>query len=167
MSEPHHPTVLSPALPPVAAPTPSPARLVIDTNAVLGWLVFRDPWHATLDAALNAGTARWLASPATLDELALVLARELPQRWESARKHALTLPWRQAVTACTEPAASRRPGLVCRDASDQKFIDLALAEGAQWLITHDRDLLQLRRRAAASGLAIGTPVQWAAAQASA
>lgn len=150
----------TPTLP--ASPT---SRLVIDTNAVLGWLVFREPWAATLDAALLCGTACWLASSATLGEMAHVLERPLPARWESARKHALTQSWRQAAMVCADPAALRRPGLVCRDATDQKFLDLALAEQAHWLITHDRDLLQLRRRAAASGLKIATPVQWAAATA--
>lgn len=143
-------------------PDPPAIRLVIDTNALLGWLVFRDPWSAALDAALQGGTACWLASPATLGELSHVLAQPLPARWKSAREHALTLPWRQAATLCAEPAPARRPGLTCRDAADQKFIDLALAEGAQWLISHDRDVLQLRRRAAAAGLTIGTPLQWAA-----
>jgi putative PIN family toxin of toxin-antitoxin system len=31
----------------------------------------------------------------------------------------------------------------CRDASDDKFIHTALAAGAQWLVTGDRDLLEM------------------------
>lgn len=151
---------------PHAPPAARPHRLVIDTNAVLGWLVFRDPWALALEADLRKGAACWLASPAIVGELEHVLARPLLPRWESARKHALTLTWSLAITPCAEPTVTCRPGLICRDAADQKFIDLALAERADWLITHDRDLLQLSRRAAAAGLTIGTPAQWMAQPAS-
>jgi len=150
MSEPHAPPALR------------PARLVIDTNAMLSWLIFRDPWAAALEATLQRGAACWLASPATLGELTHVLTRPLPARWEAARKHALTLPWNLAAQHCADPPAAHHPGFACRDAADQKFIDLALAEQAHWLITRDRDLLQLRRRAASVGLTIGTPAHWMA-----
>ena len=147
-----------PAVPPITRP----ARLVIDTNAVLGWLVFRDPWSVALEDALHNDSACWLVCPAILNELDHVLARPLPARWEPARKHALTLNPGLAARHCSDPAPTRKAGLTCRDAADQKFIDLALAEAADWLITRDRDLLHLRRRAASAGLAIGTPAQWMA-----
>lgn len=43
----------------------------------------------------------------------------------------------------------------CRDADDDKFIHAALAAGANWLITGDKDLLEV---APIAGLRILTPV---------
>ena len=50
--------------------------------------------------------------------------------------------------------------LVCRDPDDQMFIDLALAERARWLISRDRAVLALAKRARAQGLEILTPERW-------
>ena len=46
------------------------------------------------------------------------------------------------------------PGLRCTDADDQKFIDLALHFGAAALLSRDRAVLRLARRAATLGLSI-------------
>ena len=48
--------------------------VVLDTNIVLDAFVFDDPATHTLQAALLAGSLRWLASPAMREELARVLA---------------------------------------------------------------------------------------------
>ena len=49
----------------------------------------------------------------------------------------------------------------CRDPDDQKFLELAQASGAQWLISKDRDLLKLARRTRKAGLfLILKPEQW-------
>jgi predicted nucleic acid-binding protein len=50
--------------------------------------------------------------------------------------------------------------LRCTDPDDQKFIDAAIVS-AQWLISRDRAVLKLARRAAALGLRIVTPERWA------
>jgi predicted nucleic acid-binding protein len=50
--------------------------------------------------------------------------------------------------------------LRCTDADDQKFIDLACAAPARWLVSRDRAVLKLRRRAATDGLVIVTPDGW-------
>lgn len=132
---------------------------VIDTNALLDWLVFQDRSALAFGAAISAGRLLWLATPPLLDELRLVLARPFADRWEAARKHALTTPITPLFKMC-EPPGPARPALLCRDASDQMFIDLALANAPCWLITRDRALLALRRRAAAVGVSVGTPTQW-------
>ena len=62
---------------------------------------------------------------------------------------------------CSPPPANT-PRLLCADADDQVFLDLALAERAGWLITRDKALLALRARARRHGLAIGAPEQWMA-----
>ncbi|WP_310384090.1 putative toxin-antitoxin system toxin component, PIN family, partial [Roseateles sp.] len=55
--------------------------------------------------------------------------------------------------------------LVCRDKDDQMFIDLALAEQAGFLISKDRAVLALAKRARRVGLAIMTPEAWIKQQA--
>ncbi len=136
-------------------------RVVIDTNAALDWLVFARPAALALADAIAQGGWVWCATPAMLAELRAVLGRPLPERWEQARKLALTRELDRLVsrmlTAEPLPAASR---LVCRDAADQMFIDLALACAPSWLVTRDGALLALRRRAMTRGVLIATPEQW-------
>jgi putative PIN family toxin of toxin-antitoxin system len=136
-------------------------RAVVDTNAVLDWLVFREPAGLALREAIGGGRHVWCVTPPMLDELRAVLSRPLAERWEPARKLALTVDLRPLYSECMTPLplpASK--GLVCRDATDQMFIDLALASAPAWLITRDRALLALRRRAAALGVVVATPEQW-------
>lgn len=140
--------------------SPPKTRLIIDTNALLDWLVFDDPSSRAFANAVTDQRALWLASPAMLDELGRVLARPIQERWDGARKRALTQHWKGAATLCDEPAVVISPGLRCRDPDDQKFVDLAVAQSARWLITRDRDLLALRRGAASVGLSIVAPSQW-------
>jgi hypothetical protein len=55
--------------------------------------------------------------------------------------------------------------LPCTDPADQKFIDLAVAERAQWLLSRDKALLRLARLAGKRfALRIGTPETWLSAQ---
>jgi putative PIN family toxin of toxin-antitoxin system len=136
-------------------------RVVVDTNAALDWLVFAAPAALALADAVARRCWAWCATPAMLDELRAVLSRPLPDRWEEARKLALTRDLDRLVTWMPIPdplpVASR---LVCRDPADQMFIDLALACAPSWLVTRDRALLALRRHAATSGVVVATPEQW-------
>ena len=52
------------------------------------------------------------------------------------------------------------PTLRCSDIDDQKFIDLAVAARAVALLSADRAVLRLARRASAWGLAITTVERW-------
>jgi predicted nucleic acid-binding protein len=131
--------------------------IVLDTNVVLDWLLFRDPSAAAWSAAVEAGTVRWLATPAMRDELAHVLHRGLAAA-RAADTGALLARWDALATTQPEPVPHR---LTCGDADDQKFIDLAFAAGARWLVSRDRALLRLARPAAVSGLTIVTPQRWA------
>jgi len=95
-----------------------------------------------------------------LEELQHVLARPLPERWGVAQKLALTIDI--ASLNPTVQAAPMRPrdAMICRDPTDQMFVDLALHFRPCWLLTHDRALLALRRRAAARGVVIAPPMVW-------
>ena len=134
-------------------------RVILDTNTVLDWLVFGDASARAVGAAITDGTLQWLASPRMLSELHAVLRRALDPRWDRAREHALTIDVAKMALMCTEPAiASVR--LLCRDPDDQVFIDLALAHAPAVLLTRDRALLSLRRRAATFGVEVATAVAW-------
>lgn len=136
-------------------------RAVIDTNAVLDWLVFSEPAALALADAVNERRWAWCATPPMLDELRTVLGRALPERWEPARKLALTRELDRLISWVPIPdTLSAAARLFCRDPADQMFIDLALTCAPSWLITHDRALLALRRQALARGVVVATPVQW-------
>lgn len=136
---------------------PQPPSVVLDTNAALDWLVFRDPSAAAFGAAIAAGRLRWLASAAMRREFEQVLGRPALAAWQPDAVAATEAWERLAVLAGAEPP----PGpLHCSDPDDQVFIDLALHARAGWLLTRDRALLALAKRARPWGLAIQTPASW-------
>ncbi|WP_325050416.1 PIN domain-containing protein [Dyella solisilvae] len=130
-----------------------PPRLVLDTNVALDLFVFEDAAIAALREALERGRveavvdeacrAEWLA---VLEYPALALAPE-------ARDLALATFDRctrlLSATQLSAPAAVKLPR--CADPDDQKFLELALAAGAQWLLSKDKAVLKLARRTAREG----------------
>jgi predicted nucleic acid-binding protein len=140
----------------------APVDVIIDTNVVLDWLVFRDPRVAHLDQALRSATLRWCTCAPMLQELAHVLARP-PLNTRPVDRQALQIQldtWAHHVDAPGPVPA--RPGLRCSDTDDQIFIELALARGAPLLFSRDRAVLKLARKAAQVGLRITTPERWQA-----
>ena len=128
-------------------------RLVIDTNTVLDLFVFQDPGSAPLLVALAAPEARWLATDAMREELARVLgypqiAKRLGARAMLAAD-VLAAFDRHAHAAPAAPKAA----FVCKDADDQKFIDLAVAHRAT-LVSKDDQVLRMARRLATLGVAV-------------
>jgi predicted nucleic acid-binding protein len=132
--------------------------LVLDTNTVLDWLVFGDVCMRAVAAAVEGGKVRWLACSRMRDELSRTLNYPALERWKPDSEHTLTRfdRWSVVVDA---PAPSPLD-LRCADTDDQVFIDLALATGARWLLSHDRAVLRLARRAARAGLVIQKPGAW-------
>jgi putative PIN family toxin of toxin-antitoxin system len=131
--------------------------VVLDTNAVLDWLVFRDARMGPLAQAIEAGRLRWLGSLRMRDELAHVLGRAMFEPWPHDPEQVLTF-FSSLVQTCAEPPAC---ALICRDEDDQVFIDLALAQRASWLFTRDKALLRLARQARLRGTIICPPEAWA------
>lgn len=116
---------------------------VLDTNVVLDLLHFADPRALPILQALEAGCIECRASSATLEELQRVLGYP---------EFDLTLPSQQALLARYRALAPciEAPPVVdlphCRDADDQKFLDLAVHAGARVLVSKDRALLKLAGR---------------------
>jgi len=132
--------------------------VVLDTNAALDWLLFADPAMIELSAAIVGAQVRWIATAVMRREFTHVLERGLA----AGRGVAPTLllaAWSAHCAEVPAPQANAK-GLRCTDASDQMFVDLALANGARWLVSRDRAVLKLRRRAAQLGLDITPPDDW-------
>jgi predicted nucleic acid-binding protein len=139
---------------------PRPA-LVLDTNVVLDWLLFDDPSAVPLAAAIVQHEVRWIATTAMRVEFAEVLRRGLAGK-RNADPAALLAAWDAQAEMLAEPA--RLPASVplwCSDPDDQKFLELAHAAGATWLLSRDHAVLRLARRAARWGIEISVPERWA------
>lgn len=133
--------------------------LVLDTNVVLDWLVFRDPSSLPLAAALHSAQAVWLACASMRQELEQVLTRAELSHWRPDIPGVLAHWDRWARLADTPPPAPG--GLRCSDPDDQVFLDLALAQQAAALLTRDRALLRLASAARRRGVQVLTPEAWA------
>lgn len=142
---------------PLAPPTlTSPPRIVLDTNVLLDWLVFRNPEIAPVTEAVVAGRLTWIVTAA----MRLELERVLTYSAVAARQPdlgAIATSW--DTHAVVLPTAARAP-LRCRDEDDQKFIDLAVEARAHWLLTKDHDLLRLAKRARPWGVNVMPTAAW-------
>lgn len=135
------------------------AAVVLDTNVVLDWLVFRNPQCTPLVQAIESGRLRWLVTESMRAELAHVLGRGVVDAWAPCRD-SLWESWRTLSETVTPPALTGEAlRLRCTDADDQKFVDLALSS-AQWLISRDRAVLKLSRRAHRLGVRVVSPERW-------
>ncbi len=124
---------------------------MLDTNIVLDVFVFSDIRAEPIRQALAANTLRWLATQPMRDELARVLA--YPKIVERLNFYALTA---DAVLKKYDQhaqiiEAAPKASLTCKDADDQKFIDLAVQHQAL-LISKDQHVLSMRKRLLAHGV---------------
>lgn len=134
------------------------AKVVIDTQVIMDWLVFKNASVTPLIHAVQQGSLTWIGLPDMKAELLHVLGRGIAASYapDTALVDREFGRWCQVVDAHPAPAVR----LKCRDPDDQMFIDLALAEQARWLISRDRAVLALAKRARPFGLSILTPEAW-------
>jgi putative PIN family toxin of toxin-antitoxin system len=127
--------------------------VVLDTNIVLDLWLYNDPATPALLAALTAKEVQWVATQVMRDELERVLA--YPHIVQRMLKSNITTEHILAqfdAYAVLKPVAAKAP-YTCKDADDQKFVDLAAATQAQ-LISKDKAVLTLRNRMARIGVAV-------------
>jgi len=123
-------------------------RLVLDTNVWLDWLVFDDPGIRRIAAAVAAGEAEIVVDGACEAELARVLGYPFKDRTLSAKRQAECLARCRSLAREADGAIANasRPLPKCSDPDDQKFLELAAACNAAYLVTKDRALLDLAGR---------------------
>lgn len=128
-----------------------PPSHILDTNIVLDLWVFDDPVSEPLRTAVQNGTVCWLATPAMREELARVLDYPHIARRLSARAMtADTVLGHFDRHAQLQPDAPKAP-YACKDADDQKFIDLAVQHAAA-LHSKDAQVLCMKNRLARCGV---------------
>jgi uncharacterized protein len=137
-------------------------RLVIDTNVALDLWLFKRPG---LDALRrHMAVQKPLATATMRGELAMVLARSvtgagsIASHWlDEGRSQKVLVEWDRHMDVVELPTGSHSKWPCCPDPDDQKFIDLALAQGAGWLLTRDKHLLRMRRVCQRWGLMVAPP----------
>jgi len=135
-------------------------RWVVDTNVVIDWLMFNDPFMNPLREAVTNKNLIVLTHAPAIDELKRVLAYKqlklTPTRQDEifSRYIALTqevsLPAGASVKNLMMPSQFPR----CRDRDDEHFIALAHHQKANALVSRDNAVYGLKSRAAKFGLTI-------------
>jgi putative PIN family toxin of toxin-antitoxin system len=131
--------------------------IVLDTNIVLDLFVFNNPAAQPLREKLQSGALRWIATPPMRDELERVLT--YPQIIKSLTHHqvsALQVLQEFDAQVCRVEIAPKAT-VTCKDADDQKFIDLAVAHRAQ-LLSKDHAILCMQKRLFALGVLAQTAI---------
>jgi uncharacterized protein len=162
-----------------ASPAAPALRVVLDSNVWIDILVFDDPHTRPIRAALESGALEALIDARCLAELTYVLDYPQFAKREIDKAAALATVARLAqrveppasAVAATEtaaqtaaPAENARPLPKCKDRDDQKFLELAHAAQADWLVSKDRAVLKLARRIARDfGFRIAQPGPFVAA----
>lgn len=138
----------------------STCRLVLDTNVCLDLFVFRDRRWQRLLQSMQSGEIECVTRDDCRTEWTLVLAYDRFGLAPEARDTATAEfdRWIKPIDALL-PTHVKLP--ICKDADDQKFIELAVSSGAAYLISKDKALLKLARRIRKLGLfEICSPEQW-------
>ena len=127
--------------------------VVLDTNIVLDLWLYNDPATEALRTALHSQQVQWLSTAVMREELARVLAYpHIVQRMGKSNITAEHILSQFDAHAQLQEVSAKAP-YTCKDADDQKFVDLAAATQAQ-LISKDKAVLTLRNRMARIGVAV-------------
>lgn len=139
-------------------------RVVLDSNVWIDILVFDDPHTRPILAALESGAMVALIDARCLAELTYVL--DYPQFVHRNVDKAAALAVVARLAQRVEPAVppeNAKPLPKCKDRDDQKFLELAHAAKADWLVSKDRAVLKLAKRIARDfGFQIAQPAPFVA-----
>jgi putative PIN family toxin of toxin-antitoxin system len=122
-----------------------PKKIVLDTNIVLDVLVFTDPAAKPVLQGLRNGSLQWIATAAMREELERVLAYpNIAKRLAYYQLQAAEVLARFDALTMVE-AAAPKASVTCKDADDQKFIDLGVAHRA-CILSKDHAVLCMKKR---------------------
>lgn len=146
---------------------PSVPRIVLDTNVCLDLFVFGDSLCSHVLAAMRSGAVQAVTRDDCREEWQRVLHYpQLPidDQQRPGFRDAFDA-WIQLLPEASTLGEDAMPLPRCADPDDQKFLELALASGARWLLSKDKELLKLDRRTCSAGLfAIRLPQLWSIAE---
>ncbi len=127
--------------------------VVLDTNIVLDLWLYEDPATPLLRAAIENKQVHWLATSEMREELRRVLHYpHIAARLQWGQQSADIFMAKFDTHAQMKNIATRAP-YVCKDADDQKFIDLAVAHSAL-LLSKDKQVLRMTNRLAKLGVIV-------------
>ncbi len=129
--------------------------VVLDTNVVLDIFYWKDAQSLALSEALQMGRMRVVTNAACLEEFADVLSR--PAFGLSSEEQIAFLE--RYAHFCTAVDVDLAAPVTCRDADDQKFLDLAYSVAADMLVTKDKLLKKAAKRLARFGVRVCAPPQ--------
>lgn len=138
----------------------TPLRWVVDTNVVIDWLMFNDPYMEPMRERVADGRLVVLTYPPATDELKRVLGyRQL--KLTPARQADIHARYCNLTTTVSLPEGATLKNLMmpggfprCRDRDDEHFIALAFHQKADALVSRDNAVFGLKARAAKFGLTI-------------
>ena len=124
-------------------------KVVFDTNVVVSATLFRSSFLSPLRTAWQDSRISAVVCAETNAELLRVLAYAKFKLSDAGIAHVLALYLPYAQSHKMKLSAKQKSLLpVCRDASDQLFIELAHSAQADFLVSGDDDLLSLASDAA-------------------
>ena len=124
-----------------------PKLIVIDSQSLFDWMVFRNPVCCRWDEILGGASWEWIFTSEMRAEFDFVAAKGFGERWP-VDADAVASTWtRHGREVETPPPPGATARLHCTDEDDQKFIDLAISARAHTLVTRDKALLRLARKA--------------------
>ena len=138
----------------------APIKLVLDTNVVIDWLVFDDPYMNPLRQGVNDARIQVLTHPPAIEELERVLAYPQLKLAETRQVEIFARYLSQTVNAPMPegfaPKHLMMPGGFprCRDRDDEPFLALAYHTRADALVSRDNAVFGLKSRAEKFGLTI-------------
>jgi putative PIN family toxin of toxin-antitoxin system len=116
-----------------------PPNYVLDTNIIVSALLFKNSQpRRALDKARHQGTV--LMSESIWQEIIEVLTRPKFERYISSIERDLFITWLGELVRFVEISKTVN---VCRDARDDKFLELAVNGDAELIVSGDQDLLIL------------------------
>lgn len=128
-------------------------KFVVDTNTIISRLLLSHSVPAkAVHKAISTGDL--LFSVSTLEELDVVLRRPKFDRYITVQERMAFFKLLAQISIVVD--ISHRV-TVCRDSKDNKFLEVALNGGADFIITGDADLLVLNPF---QGISILTPKQF-------
>jgi uncharacterized protein len=128
-------------------------RFVFDTNVVIDWLVFDDPYLKPLRERIVARDVAVVTNALALAELKRVLGYPT-LRLDAIRQSDVLTRYIEQTTEVSMPNGFAADSLLlperfpnCRDRDDDAFLALTFHTRATALITRDKALLKLKKRA--------------------